>query len=157
MSKFIEWRIRFPPVHEQAAFLIVWLAIAHHVIWGLLVLGWDGQIQATPISILRQIFPDNVLAPCLFIVAGFAMAGLEQMDCDKGCFWKRIGYLLPQQIALMFSAWASLVAILNGHYADLEVRPRSFIAADQSIHILLAMFHTFAVVVIAEIKRYVDR
>lgn len=157
MKKYIQWHIQFPSIHEQAAFLIVWMAIAHHIIWGLLILGWDGQIQATPISRLRMIFPDNVLAPCLFIVAGSAMAGLEQMDCESGCFWKRVGYLLPQQIVLMLSAWSSLVAILNGYYADLEVRPRSFIAADQSVHILLAMFHTFAVVMIAEVKRYVER
>jgi hypothetical protein len=154
MGKKFDWSVKLPPLHEHAAILVIWLATIHHIVWGLLLLGWNGQIQATPIAMVRNLLPSHTVALGLFIASAFAMAGLEQMNKADGSLMKRIAYMLPQQAVLMLSAWSAFVAILNGHYADLEIRPRAFIAADQSIHVLLAMFHTFAIVVVAEVRHY---
>jgi hypothetical protein len=54
--------------------------------------------------------------------------------------------MLPQQLLLIISAVGGIVAIISGHYADLEPRPRFFIAADQMPGIVAAFCHTFAII-----------
>ncbi len=56
--------------------------------------------------------------------------------------------LVPQQFVLFLSAGGALHAIILGQFADGTVRSSGFLLADQSSIIILAVFHTWAMVLI---------
>lgn len=108
--------------------------------WALMLLISDDPFGSTPVSALR--FGHRfVTVPVLLAAAALAMRGVRKRGTVAG--WL---LMLPQQALLMISAVAGLVAIATGHYADLEPRPRLFIAADQMPGIVAAFCHSFAII-----------
>lgn len=108
--------------------------------WGLMLLVSDDPFGSTPVSALK--FGHRLIAaPVLFAAAAFAIRGVSKRGTTSG--WL---LMLPQQSLLVISAVAGIVAIFSGHYADLEPRPRFFIAADQMPGIVAAFCHTFAII-----------
>jgi hypothetical protein len=100
----------------------------------------DDPFGSTPVSALR--FGHRfVAAPVLLASAALAIRGVRRRGTPTG--WL---LMLPQQLLLILSAIAGIVAIASGHYADLEPRPRLFIAADQMPGIIAAFCHTFAII-----------
>jgi hypothetical protein len=61
----------------------------------------------------------------------------------------RVWLLLPQQFLLLVSGFAALHAMILGQFADGVVRAHTFLIADQSPILLVAIFHTVALVRIA--------
>lgn len=54
--------------------------------------------------------------------------------------------LIPQQMLLFISAAGALGYMYVSHFADGVVRPQAFIVADQSVTILLALGHAWALI-----------
>ena len=122
---------------------IVWAAIFLHVTWGVLLLIDDQAANCTPIAhSLSWVQSPGLLASIYFAASGLALLGAT---VDIG-FMPALICILPQQFVLMFSSVGAMLAIYNSQFPDLVVRSRSFIAADQSIEIIVAIFHTISVV-----------
>jgi hypothetical protein len=108
--------------------------------WGIMLLVSNDPFGSTPVSALR--FGHRfIAAPILFGAAALAVRGVRLRGTRTG--WL---FMLPQQLLLIISAVAGIAAIVSGHYADLEPRPRFFIAADQMPGIVAAFCHTFAII-----------
>lgn len=58
----------------------------------------------------------------------------------------KLALLLPQQAALMLSAFTALECVLRGQYFDGVPRPTAFILADQLPSLLAMLLHTAAIV-----------
>jgi hypothetical protein len=83
---------------------------------------------------------NQYLAALWFLLVG--VTAIISMRWDRNLFGAML--LMPQQATLMLSAFTAGSCIWNGHYFDLEPRPRVFIAADQLPSILAMVIHTFA-------------
>jgi hypothetical protein len=109
-------------------------------IWALMLLASDDPFGSTPVHSLR--FGHRfVTAIVLMAACALALRGIRVRGTVAG--WL---LMLPQQTLLIVSAIGALVAIASGHYADLEPRPRLFIAADQLPAIVAAFCHSFAII-----------
>ena len=110
--------------------LLVAFVSCLHIFHGFILLTFGAQNIASG-ALLIAIIPNAVVRGLIYITAGtlpWAFRG-----------WRyAIG---PQQLLLLLSAASSFVAIISGHYADGTVRPITFIALDQAVYILLALFH----------------
>ena len=56
--------------------------------------------------------------------------------------------LLFQQFLLFLAASSALDVVISGRFADGVVRFHAFILADQIIYLLLAIFHTWAIILL---------
>ncbi|MEX0873494.1 MAG: hypothetical protein WD646_15920 [Actinomycetota bacterium] len=109
-------------------------------IWALFLIASDDPFGSTPVHSLR--FGHRyVTAIILMVACGLALRAIRLRGTLRG--WL---LMLPQQGLLILSAVGGLVAIASGHYADLEPRPRLFIAADQMPAIVAAFCHSFAII-----------
>ena len=125
---------------------IVSYAAGLHILWGVALLCTKFDQWATPISPYFGIFGGHY--SIAFWLLGISFVALA------GKIWKaRSVYLLmcliPQQVLLMLSAWASGFAIYNQQYADGVPRPFVFIFCDQLPNILAMLAHTGYVVEVA--------
>lgn len=108
--------------------------------WAIMLLFSADPFGSTPVSALK--FGHRfIAAPVLLAASALAMRGVRRRGTPSG--WL---LMMPQQALLILSAIAALAAIASGHYADLEPRPRLFIAADQMPGIVAAFCHTFAII-----------
>lgn len=121
-------------------FWIVWLGIVHHLIVAALLLMNEGVIHVSSVSSLAILGSAKEIAAVLISVAVLAIFGFF-VKSNKAIF-----FILPQQVVLLLTAFGSVAIILGGHYADGVPRAISFIAADQVIYILVALFHSFRIV-----------
>lgn len=100
--------------------------------------------MTTNLHILYEIIPKhNIIVLLLIAIPSAAMLGFRAN--------KKVTTLLclvPQQLLLYLSAGAGLEAIIFGQYADHTTRGAAFIAADQTLTICLAFFHTWAMLLI---------
>ena len=126
---------------------IIWLAIAIHTLWGVLLLtGNDSvrQITAVHSSATRvgEWLPFGVMyltiAAMAFVGGSGFFGPLTRMRNFLLC--------LPQQFFLVESAWGAIEAIAACQFADGVPRPWAFMAADQGQVVLLALLHTGAIV-----------
>lgn len=113
------------------------------VIWQYTVVAallWDpSAINATSMHILLGLVPSEAVWYILGVSSTLAtLAFLSPHRLDT------LAYLMPQQILLYISAAASAQAIWLGHFGDGVERSRAFILADQSLPILVAFAHTWA-------------
>ena len=117
-------------------------AVTLHLLWGVLLL-WDGVNAAfiTAIHTSLNIFGNRVLLGTLYLAA----SGLVCITHFCGTpSLKNVWLVLPQQFMLMVSALGACIAIWKSQFADGVDRPRAFIMADQAPAILMAIFHTMA-------------
>lgn len=124
-------------------FPIILFAIMQQSFVGLSIL-FDGSARnATSVHVLDMLLPRGGEPFLLFLAAGLAALG----------FWcrKRVDnvlMLMPQQLLLYMSAGGAAEAILTGHFADGVIRSRAFLLADQCPMVLIAIFHTWAMMLI---------
>lgn len=123
---------------------MVGIAIALHVLWGVILLFSAAPLGATPVHVYAGL--PHALAGLLFLFVA-AVAALGVLRLPSG--WPEVLALLPQQAVLSVSAYGALQAIVVKHYGDGVVRPRLFILADQSPAILVMLLHTAAILAIA--------
>jgi hypothetical protein len=127
--------------------LIAWYALILHAFWAITLAVDPVSRNATALNALVKVFGNFTMGVLISIVI-LTLIGL---------FWvrKRIStilLLIPQQLILFIAAEGSLMAVYRGTYADLVVRPRMFIAADQAPIILTAIFYTMAMIQVARSK-----
>ena len=127
-------------------FPIILFAITQQLIVGLSLLADRESHFATSVHILHmtsQMMPH--LALPLILMTGAAMA-------VSGFFARRkvntLLLLIPQQLLLWLSAGGAFQAIWLGHFADGVQRSHAFILVDQCPTILIAIFHSWAMLLI---------
>ena len=122
----------------QRGVWVVYMAVALHLVWGVLFLVSGEALGSTPAAALLRLTGSPILAGVLCLAgAAIAIYGERRRD-----WWA----LLPQQALLVLSAVGSLEAVIGGHYADGVPRPVVFILSDQLPMILGALFHTLVLV-----------
>ncbi len=124
---------------------MLWLAVTIHLLWGILILA-SGEM-VTAITAIHTTM--SVLGTAQRVAFAYILASVLTLAAI--IFEKRIGVagellcLMPQQFLLMLSAFGAINAIWISAFADGIVRARSFLAADQGIAILVAIFHTLTI------------
>ena len=119
---------------------IVYYAIAVHYCWAVAIYLVPSAYHIAALGELSRLgLGARHASLMLLAVATCALFG-ALFDRNYLC---RLG-LFPQQFLLVISAGGALSCVLRGSYADGTLRPMAFIAADQSPAILIAVFHTFA-------------
>ena len=120
---------------------VMWLSCAVQAYWGVLVLCYGEAVTwITAIHHLYVVgFTTASLGICYLAVAGLACWGMFVRDRMLA-----VALLMPQQALLIYAAAGAIEAIVGSSFADGVVRSRGFIAADQGVVILLASFHTVA-------------
>ena len=119
------------------------LSICYQYVMALAVMVNSDAHFATPVRVLHALLSDNVFVPVMLAVPTTALLGffgirkLTTLLC-----------LIPQQMLLYLSAGGAFHAIWNSHYADGTIRPVAFILTDQILVILLAVFHSWALLLI---------
>lgn len=109
-----------------------------------LALIWDINTHyATSVHVLSLIFPVVMLPGVLIVTATCAVVAFMMKKKDNTLL-----LLVPQQFMLYLAAGGSVQAFIEGHFADGVMRSRAFILSDQGPGILLAFFHTWAMMLI---------
>jgi len=120
--------------------LIIFYVILLHVMWATCVLFDANALHATALSPLGHAFGSNyIVAGVLFLVSSISIVGVLPPTPTT------VLMLMPQQAVLSVCASSSVLAAVNGSFADGILRPIAFIAADQAAIILIAAVHMFAV------------
>lgn len=121
--------------------IMVLYAISLHLVWATTCAFDPDSVNATAIfALYKHVQSPLLLSWVLYIVAGCAITGL----------FTRVPWivllLVPQQIALMWSASGAVEAIWLAHFADGVIRSRGFLTNDQCYSILAAFWHTVAII-----------
>jgi hypothetical protein len=126
--------------------VIVGVAIMLHLIWASGLWMQPAAIHATALYPILLVTHSSSVASLIFaIVAVLALTGL--LITGR---WKRCLFLLPQQAALWLSVTGSVHAMSLGQFADGVQRAHWFLIVDQIPVVLIAMGHTFALMLISE-------
>ena len=127
--------------------LVAFVSIMH-IMWGILLLVHCGDLQITATNTIRHLMANYEHRAILYLVSGLLpMILLWRPGSVYGLL-----SVLPQQVLLILSGISAIVAITSGHYADGTVRGTTFIAADQGIYIVLAIFYA-----LESLDRYHER
>lgn len=124
--------------------IIVFAALLHAV-QGVFALFDPAALRATPLSGLAWL--------------GHVGAGALLLSATAAALWSvwtrahDVWLVLPQQCVLVATAYTSGAAIWRQAYADGELRPLAFIAADQCGIVLLAIVHVVAIIDISRQTR----
>ena len=124
-------------------YLIFVLAIILHLTWGSFLLFTKEPANTTPVHQTVGIF--GVTAAAIIYLFAASCAIIALILKSREAYW----FLLPQQAIILASTAGALYAIETQHYADGVARPWTFILADQLPILLLAIFHTIAVFIVA--------
>ena len=120
----------------------LWMAVALHVVWGLLLWVDPTTLSVTSISMLRYVIDDAFSIGLLLLIA----SALAAWGIRKGCCRSSLVALLPQQFVLVVTALGAIQAIVLGTFAPgSTLRSRPFLIAALAPMILIAVFHTLAV------------
>lgn len=124
----------------------VCVACTMHAIWSLGLVLEPTAINATGLHTVLVIAREPIYASFLFaIVAFLAVLGVIARET-----WRRVIFMLPQQIVLWFSVVGAAHAMYLGQFADGVERGHWFLIVDQIPVILIAAGHTAALLFIAE-------
>lgn len=123
---------------------IILIAVVQQLIIGFGLL-WDFDSRmVTAVHALYQValvpalLPYGMIAAAMLSVVGFFMnKKIITLIC-----------MLPQQLLLYIAAGGSFRAIWFGHFADGVERTHIFILSDQAPSILIAVFHTWGMILI---------
>jgi hypothetical protein len=125
-------------------FPIILIAISQQLIMGLLLLIDPEVHMVTAIHSVYQIVrPQSLIGFFMIAAAVLAIVGFQlRRKIDT------ILCMIPQQLLLYISAGGSFRAIWLGQFADGVERSHAFLLADQAPSILIALFHSWAIVLI---------
>ena len=147
MPRRLTARIRgFVRSRDDLALMVVWYAVALHLIWAICLFVSPAALHATAVAGPARLFPNRFgLAILLIAVASVAVISLflKRLTPEK------ILLLVPQQLMLGLSAAAALSAMSHGHFADGVTRPHTFLVADQIPTVLALVFHSATIVILA--------
>ena len=102
------------------------------------------KVQATPVADINLLAKDvHVVGWSIVAIVALALYGILNTRFDN---LKSLYFIMPQQVLLYISAWSSLHAVLQGQYADGAARPPIFILADQLPTIVVAVWHSVAII-----------
>jgi hypothetical protein len=120
--------------------MVVILAASLHYAWAGIVTYDNVASWATSVAPIWHWFGQHTAV----VLASFSTAAL--LSLCAGNWIVRIFMLVPQQFITLLSAGGVIVAVYNGQYADGVDHPRSFIATDQIIYVLLSILHAVSMV-----------
>lgn len=125
---------------QRPVSITVLFAITLHLFWAGCLLIDLAPLNVNAINALhRFIQPAALLVATLVGVA--LLAGIGIFHRNR---WAVL-LLIPQQVILFMSGTGALQSAWLGQFADGVLRPHTFIASDQIYSILLAVFHTVAI------------
>lgn len=108
-----------------------------HLVWALLLWAHGSELAITATHVVTQLIPTWQARSVVYAaVALLPLISLRWPGSVAG-----LVSTLPQLLLLMTSGVSALVAISTGQYADGVQRDRTFIAADQSIYLVLAVLY----------------
>ena len=119
---------------------ILWYAIALHAIWAGILFGWPEAAHTTSLDTHREIIGNTYLLASMFTISTILAVYAILVDGEHRVLWLAL-FLLPQQFALMISAYGAGQAMINGEFADGTQRSQAFLIADQCPAILAATLH----------------
>ena len=117
-------------------------ATSLHFVWGTLCILYPEHSGATPMALLSLIIKNPYIEGLIYIVA--ASITIPVLTLQSPHKWWLGILCIPQQTLLILAAISSLIAIIEGQYADAVQRPFAFIANDQALEILFTSAHTAA-------------
>lgn len=126
--------------------LVILMAVVLHYAWSVLLMGYGTHIHSTPLAYFCESLTPQNTGYLLSIVATLAVLGLYLNGELQP--WQKALFMIPQQAVLAISAGTSISAVLGQQYADGIIRHWAFILSDQLPLILLAIFHTAAVLMV---------
>jgi len=110
-----------------------------------IALAWQPDVHyTTSIYILYLILPSD--ASLALFLAAASIAAIASFSARKKV--ETLLLLVPQQFLLFLCAGAAIHAIAVGEFADGTQRSSMFLLADQVPMILIAVFHSWAMVLI---------
>ena len=115
---------------------IIWAAITHHLFVACLLLLSPSVASVSSVHLLTKLFG---IYPLIFILIFSSVTALVGLINQKYKFW-----FLIQQAILCITMIGAFIVIYNSAYSDGVIRSREFIAADQSIYIVMFVWHTIA-------------
>jgi hypothetical protein len=123
---------------------ILYLAIVQHGVWGVVLLFTSNPLHTTALDSLAVLVPNQVTDGVIYLaVSVLSFGGLWR---QRGRSLRRLALMLPQQFILSLSSIGAIAAVARGSFADGAPYPRDFIFVDQLYTILIAWFHSFALV-----------
>ena len=125
---------------------LVVMGIALHLSWGVILLFSDAPLKTTPLGAF--FLRDHYAAAVWFLsIAAVAAVGHRiRSGGSRASMMLPAVLLAPQQFSLMASAGTAVWCVVQGHYFDMEPRPRMFILSDQLVIILTMICHTAALI-----------
>lgn len=125
-------------------FPIIMIAISQQLITGLALLMDNNSHMVTAVHAMHEVSMAPSLLPYGIIAA--ALLAINGFFRHKKIY--TILCMLPQQLLLYIAAGGSFRAIWLGEFADGITRSHYFILIDQAPSILIAIFHTWGMVLI---------
>lgn len=121
--------------------LLICSAIFLHLFWAAMIALDRAALNANAINALYRYIQSPIVLAGLLVTSS-VLAGVALVIRSA---WSPL-LLIPQQIVLMASASGSIDSIWIGQFADGVIRSSVFIAADQIYAVILAVGHTFAII-----------
>ena len=121
---------------------VIWLAVTQHLLWSVCLLASPAPVGVTAIfAVVSQAGGRYPAALVFALVAGMAVLGVAQ----RFKWWWAALLVIPQQLVLLVSAYGAGECVVRGQFADGVARPFWFMLADQAPSVLVAVFHTCAI------------
>jgi len=137
-----------PKTYPYFCIWIVWYGALIHLGWAVLIALHAAAEGSTPVSGivkgLSQLGLSSRPAIIIILVVSSLLALSVILNERTRTVWTILA-LLPQQMLLVMSSWASLRAMSQGMYADGIIRPHAFIEADQLPSLVAAAVYTVAI------------
>lgn len=134
--------------HTRPELLIALLVLAIHLVWAALI-SWSGSyIQSTPLSMITRTVGSPVILACVLMISCVSTV----IGMNSRAALTRTLCFLPQQTLVSMTFVSSFEAVAAGQYADGVVRSFSFILSDQLPSMLIAVFHTVAVILLSKAR-----
>jgi len=124
---------------------IILIAVAQQIIVGVCLMITPDTVMVTAVHSLYHIVVSDPEWLGFIMIDAALLAALGFM-CQRKV--NTLMCLLPQQLLLYIAAGGSVNAILHGAYADGVVRSSAFLLADQVSTALIAIFHTWGMLLI---------
>lgn len=123
---------------------VIWVAVAQHLVWfTCLIFGGPDMQTLSALWVLASYIPNNLGLACLmgFSAVTSAVGALRGKRGPWGLIWA-----MPQQVVLIISAAGCVQEIITLRLPDGSVRTLPFVLGAVSIPIILAIFHTVALI-----------
>lgn len=129
-------------------FPIIIIAITQQIVWAATIAVDQSALNTTGVHILTLMWPWWGVCAALL---GAALCAVLAFFVPRRI--ETLILLLPQQLLLYLSGGGAAWAIWNAEFADGVQRTHGFLIVDQVALCLIAIFHTWAIILIALYSR----